>query len=257
MEHGIWSTVVREAKKVAKEEPALVSYIHETVINQRGFKESLAFHLAGKFEGPAITAVSYNHMFLDVMKADSSIIKAATADLVAVKERDAATTTYLLPMLYFKGFLALQASRIAHYLWKKGRHAMANHLQSRISEVFSVDIHPAAKIGKGILLDHASSFVCGETAVVGDNVSILHEVTLGGSGKECGDRHPKVGDGVLIGAGAKLLGNIKIGNGAKIGAGSVVLEDVPAHTTVAGVPARQVGKPSHRAPAKFMEHEIS
>ncbi|MCM8540791.1 MAG: hypothetical protein NE328_11000 [Lentisphaeraceae bacterium] len=159
-------------------------------------------------------------------------------------------------MLYFKGYLALQASRLSNFLWYSGRKTMAMHVQSRNSEAFSVDIHPAARIGKGIFLDHANSFVCGETAVIGNNVSILHEVTLGGSGKECGDRHPKVGNNVLIGAGAKLLGNIKIGDGAKIGAGSVVLENVPPHTTVVGVPAKEVGKPSHRKPSQFMDHEI-
>ena len=256
MDQYIWSTIVREAKKLVKQEPALVSFVHETIINQSGFKNALSFHLASKFQGPALSAISYTHLFLDVMSSETSILEAAVADLKAIRERDAATKSYLLPFLYFKGFHALQASRIAHFLWKEGREAMAHHLQSRNSELFAVDIHPAAKIGKGILLDHATSFVCGETAVVGDNVSILHEVTLGGSGKECGDRHPKVSNGVLIGSGAKLLGNIKIGEGAKIGAGSVVLDNVPGHTTYVGVPAKPAGKPAHKSPAKFMDQKI-
>ncbi len=253
---SIWSTIVKEAKKIAAEEPALISHIHETVINQPDFAHAIAFHLAGKFQDSTISAVSYNHLFIDIMQSDDKIVEASIADLKAIKDRDPATNCYIMPMLYFKGYLALQASRLANHLWYSGRKTMAMHLQSRNSEAFSVDIHPAAKIGKGILLDHANSFVCGETAVIGNNVSILHEVTLGGSGKESGDRHPKVGNNVLIGAGAKLLGNIKIGEGAKIGAGSVVLEDVLAHTTVVGVPAKEVGKPSHRNPSKFMEHGI-
>jgi serine O-acetyltransferase len=256
MSQQIWTTIVKEAKKTVLEEPALASLIHDTIINQPDFSHAMAFHLAGKFQDTTISAMSYNHLFIEIMAADSKITDCMIADLKAIKERDPATTSYLIPLLYYKGFLALQASRLANYLWYNERKTMAMHLQSRNSESFSVDIHPAAKIGKGILLDHASSFVCGETATVGDNVSILHEVTLGGSGKECGDRHPKVGKNVLIGAGAKLLGNITIGDGAKIGAGSVVLTDVPAHTTFVGVPAKQIGTPSHKNPSKFMEHEI-
>jgi serine O-acetyltransferase len=256
MSQQIWTTLVREAKKIVSEEPALVSLIHETVINQPNLSHAIAFHLAGKFQDSTITAMSYNHLFIEIMESDNSIGDATIADLKAIRERDPATTSYLIPMLYYKGFLALQASRLSNYLWYNGRETMAMHLQSRNSEAFSVDIHPAAKIGKGIFLDHASSFVCGETATIGDNVSILHEVTLGGSGKNCGDRHPKVGKNVLIGAGAKLLGNIKIGDGAKIGAGSVVLTDVPPHTTFVGVPAKQIGTPTHKNPSKFMEHEI-
>ncbi|MCM8538214.1 MAG: serine O-acetyltransferase [Lentisphaeraceae bacterium] len=254
MSQTLWSTIIREAKKVAAEEPSLVSLIHETIINQPDFAHALAFHLSGKFQDQTISAVAYNHLFNDIMAESPCVVEASICDLKAIKQRDPATKCYVVPMLYFKGFLALQVSRLSNCLWKKGRKMMACHIQSRNSEIFSVDIHPGATIGKGILLDHASSFVCGETASIGNNVSILHEVTLGGSGKESGDRHPKVGSNVLIGAGAKLLGNIKIGDGAKIGAGSVVLEDVPPHTTVAGVPAKQVGKPSHKNPSKFMEH---
>ena len=256
MSQQLWSTIVKEAKKVAQEEPSLVSLIHDTIINQPDFAHALAFHLSGKFQDQTISAVAYNHLFNDIMTESPCVVEASIADLTAIKQRDPATKCYVIPMLYFKGFLALQVSRLANHLWKKGRETLASHIQSRNSEVFSVDIHPAAKIGKGILLDHASSFVCGETATIADNVSILHEVTLGGSGKESGDRHPKVASNVLIGAGAKLLGNIKIGEGAKIGAGSVVLTDVPAHTTFVGVPAKQIGKPAHKNPSKFMEHKL-
>ena len=256
MSKTIWNTIIKEAKNVASEEPALVSHIYETVINQPDFAHAMAFHLAGKFQDSTISAVSYNHLFIEIMKSDKGIVEAAKADLRAIKQRDPATSSYIMPLLYYKGFLSLQAARIANVLWKSGRKTMAMHLQSRNSECFTVDIHPAAKIGKGIMLDHASSFVCGETAVIGDNTSILHEVTLGGSGKHSGDRHPKIGKNVLIGSGAKLLGNINIGEGAKIGAGSVVLTDVEPHTTVVGVPARPVGKCLHKNPSKFMEHEI-
>jgi serine O-acetyltransferase len=173
-----------------------------------------------------------------------------------VCDRDAACNKYSTPLLYFKGYQAIQAYRVAHYYWKRDRHDLALFLQSRISEVFGVDIHPAARIGRGILLDHATSVVIGETAVVEDNVSMLHEVTLGGTGKETGDRHPKVRQGVLIAAGAKILGNVEIGEGAKVGCGAVVLENVAPHTTVVGVPARPVGITLSHSPALDMDHRI-
>src|SRR6218665_2017450 len=185
-----------------------------------------------------------------------SILSAAAADLVAVKERDPSNAEILTPFLYFKGFLALQGQRVAHWLWHHDRIHLARHLQSRISEVFGVDIHPAARIGKGIMLDHGSGLVIGETAIVEDDVSILQNVTLGGTGKETGDRHPKIRRGALIGAGAKILGNIEIGTGAKVGAGSVVVAPVAAHTSVAGVPARPVGKPHSELPGISMEQTI-
>jgi serine O-acetyltransferase len=160
------------------------------------------------------------------------------------------------PFLYFKGFHALQTHRIGHWLWNHGRESLALFFQNQMSVEFGVDIHPAARLGHGIMLDHATGVVIGETAVVGNNVSILQSVTLGGTGKDEGDRHPKIGDGVLISAGAKILGNIRVGDGAKVGAGSVVLENVPAHTTVAGVPARIVGRPSSDQPALEMDHDF-
>jgi serine O-acetyltransferase len=187
---------------------------------------------------------------------DEAIGQAARADIAAVFERDPACHRMLEPILYFKGFQAVQAYRIAHWLWRQGRADLAYFIQMRMSEQFGVDIHPAARIGKGIMIDHAHSIVIGETAVVGDNVSMLHSVTLGGTGKADGDRHPKIGDGVLIGAGAKVLGNIRVGHCSRIAAGSVVLHEVPPCTTVAGVPARVVGEAGCAQPAVSMDHRI-
>ena len=178
------------------------------------------------------------------------------ADIQAVVARDPACRGFSVPLLYFKGFHSIQAYRVAHHYWVRDRKALALYLQSRISEVFAVDIHPGARIGKGILFDHATSIVIGETTVIDDDFSMLHEVTLGGTGKAGGDRHPKIGRGVLIGAGAKVLGNVTIGEGAKVGAGSVVLDDVPPHCTVAGVPAKPVGYPAHALPALEMDQAI-
>jgi serine O-acetyltransferase len=182
---------------------------------------------------------------------------AARADIVAVFERDPACDRMIKPLLYFKGFLAVQAYRLAHHLWTRGRKDIALYLQMRGSELFSVDIHPGARVGKGIMFDHAHAIVIGETAVVGDDVSMLHSVTLGGTGKEGGDRHPKIGDGVLIGAGAKVLGNIRIGNCSRIAAGSVVLKDVPPCKTVAGIPAQIVGDAGCDRPSLSMDHRVS
>jgi serine O-acetyltransferase len=190
------------------------------------------------------------------MDDDASIREAIRNDLKAVVERDSACHELYIPFLYFKGFHSLQTHRVAHWLWTHGRESLALFFQNRMSTEFGVDIHPAARLGSGIMLDHATGLVIGETAVVGDNVSILQSVTLGGTGKDEGDRHPKIGDGVLISAGAKILGNIRVGAGAKVGAGSVVLEDVPEHTTVAGVPAKIVGKPLSDQPALDMDHDF-
>jgi serine O-acetyltransferase len=187
-------------------------------------------------------------------QSDPKLSESARADLVAVYDRDPACEKLIQPVLYFKGFLALQTYRIGHWLWEEGRKDLAWFVQMRISETFGVDIHPNARIGRGIMIDHAHSIVIGETAVVGDNVSMLHSVTLGGTGKEGHDRHPKVGDGVLIGAGAKVLGNIKIGNCSRIAAGSVVLHEVPPQTTVAGVPAKIVGEAGCNQPSSVMDH---
>ena len=193
----------------------------------------------------------------DAFARDPEIVAAAEADLLAVAERDPATKGPLQPFLYFKGFQALQGHRVSHWLWKQGRETLAFHFQSRMSELFQVDIHPAARLGRGLFLDHGTGVVIGETATVGDEVSMLHAVTLGGTGAERGDRHPKIGRGVLLGAGAKVLGNIQIGDYAKIASGSVVLKPVPAHCTAAGVPARIVNCPAGEEPARTMDHTLA
>jgi serine O-acetyltransferase len=200
--------------------------------------------------------MSIREFMSDAFEKSLDVRNSIRRDLEAVLERDPASHGVSEPFLHYKGFHALQAYRVAHWLWENGRHALACYLQNRISEVFAVDIHPAARIGKGILIDHATSVVIGETAVVEDDVSMLHEVTLGGTGKTTGDRHPKVHRGVLIGAGAKILGNVHVGEGSKVAAGSVVLTDVPPHTTVAGIPAVVIGKPSTAEPSLEMDHRI-
>ncbi|MEM9707026.1 MAG: serine O-acetyltransferase, partial [Pseudomonadota bacterium] len=183
------------------------------------------------------------------------IVDASLADVLAVFDRDPATFEYVQPFLYYKGYLSLQAQRVANWLWRHDRKQLALYLQSRMSELFQVDIHPATKIGKGVFIDHATGVVIGETAVVGDDVSILQNVTLGGTGKEKGDRHPKIGRGALISVGANVLGNIEVGEGAKVAAGSVVLHPVPPYCTVAGVPAKPVGDCA-AASGVTMDHSI-
>jgi serine O-acetyltransferase len=252
----IWNALRKEVEEDAAGEPILASFLYAAVLNHNTFEESLSFHLASKLASPTLHSITLRDVMAASQADNPRIAESAIHDLKAVRERDPACTRYSIPFLYFKGYQSLQAYRIAHHLWERGRHALALQLQSRMSEVWGVDIHPAAQIGRGILLDHATGLVIGETAVVEDDVSILHEVTLGGTGKETGDRHPKVRRGVLISAGAKIFGNIEIGQGAKIGGGSVVLHRVPPHTTVAGVPARPVGKPAESAPAKAMDQQI-
>jgi serine O-acetyltransferase len=248
----IWPVIRKEAQAAAEAEPLLGSFLHATILNHETFQNALAFHLADKLGSPTMPSLLLMDLMGQALVADSAIADAACADIVAVDSRDPACRGCAIPLLYFKGFHAIQAYRISHWFWTQGREVLAISLQSRISEVFAVDIHPAARFGKGIMLDHATGLVVGETAVIGDCVSLLHGVTLGGTGKECGDRHPKISCGVLIGARATILGNIRIGEGAKIGAGSVVLQDVPPHCTAAGVPARVVGRPSAEQPALDM-----
>lgn len=252
----IWTQIREEAARDAECEPALASFLYTVVLNHARLEDALSYILASKLGSPTVTALTLHDLMDAVFAADPSIIDAMRADLQAVVTRDPACSGYSVPLLYFKGFHSLQAYRVAHHYWVNDRKPLALYLQSRISEVFAVDIHPGARIGKGILFDHATSVVIGETAVVEDDFSMLHEVTLGGTGKVGGDRHPKIGRGVMIGAGAKVLGNVRIGEGAKIGAGSVVLEDVPPHCTVAGVPAKQVGYPAHALPALEMDQSI-
>jgi serine O-acetyltransferase len=234
----------------------LASYLHATILNHRRLEDALSFHLASKLASPNLTAMSIREFMTEAFEKSASVQEAIRKDLRAVVQRDPASRGMSEPFLHYKGFHALEAYRVSHWLWENARYALACYLQNRISEVFAVDIHPAAKVGKGILIDHATSVVIGETAVVEDDVSMLHEVTLGGTGKMTGDRHPKVRRGVLIGAGAKILGNVEVGEGAKIAAGSVVLTDVPPHTTVAGVPAVVVGRPATEEPALEMDHRI-
>ncbi|MEM7017234.1 MAG: serine O-acetyltransferase [Pseudomonadota bacterium] len=251
----LWSTTREEAWQQSKTEPLLASFLHTAVLNHTTLEQSLSFNLATKLAGAVLPDMSIRALIDEVLAKSPSIGEAVRADLQAVRERDPACKDYLTPLLYFKGFQALQAHRISHFLWQDERQAIALYLQSRISEVFAVDIHPAARIGKGLLIDHATSLVIGETAVVDDDVSILHEVTLGGTGKEGGDRHPKIRSGVLIGSGAKILGNIEVGHCARIASGSVVLENVPPCATVAGVPAKIVRQGTEGThPAKDMDH---
>jgi serine O-acetyltransferase len=241
MSGGVWAQLRVEAMQIAAEEPLLASYLHASILHHDRIEDALSYHLAQKLGHGDLPALQLREVIREAYDADPAIGAAAARDMRVVRERDPACTTYLQPFLYFKGYGGLQAYRIAHWLWKQDRHILAYHLQSRVSELFAVDIHPAARIGGGVFIDHAHGIVIGETAVVEDDVSMLHSVTLGGTGKAGGDRHPKIRRGVMIGAGAKVLGNIEVGEGARIAAGSVVLEDVAPRCTVAGIPARPVG----------------
>lgn len=253
---SLWETIRIQTRKQAESEPVLASFLYATILNHDSLAAALSFHLANKLDSPALPAMLIREVIEEAMAADGRIGDSIRADLRAVSERDSACCSLVTPLLYFKGFHALQAYRVAHWLWQQGRNSLALFLQNRISSVFAVDIHPAAKIGQGIMFDHATGIVIGETAVVEDNVSIMQSVTLGGTGKEAGNRHPKVRKGVLIGAGAKILGNIEIGECAKIGAGSVVLKDVPSRAVVAGVPAKIIGENVCGQPSLEMDHLI-
>lgn len=252
----IWEKIREEVAREAQNEPILASYLHATILNHSSLEDALGFHLAGKLATHSLPAITLREVFDEAMEKSASIRSALRADIEAVMQRDPACRGYFEPLLYFKGLHALESYRVSHWLWEQGRTALALYLQNQISERFAVDIHPAARLGSAIFIDHGTGVVIGETAVVEDDVSMLQEVTLGGTGKEKGDRHPKVRRGVLIGAGAKILGNVEIGAGAKIGAGSVVLDPVPPHSTVAGVPAVIVGKPGVEEPALDMDHRL-
>jgi len=252
----IWDQIREETRRAVGNEPILASFMHASILHHEELECALSFHLANQLDSPSAPGMMLREIILAAFTSSAEIRCAIRDDLQAVLDRDSACQEYHLPFLYFKGFHALQTYRAAHWLWQQGRHSLALFMQSRMSQKFGVDIHPAARFGHGIMLDHATGLVVGETAVVGNQVSILQSVTLGGTGKEDGDRHPKIGDGVLISAGAKILGNIRVGEGAKIAAGSVVLHDVPEHTTVAGVPAKVVGKPDSDNPALDMDHAI-
>jgi len=253
----VWDVLKREAAEVAANEPSLASLVNAVVIRHGALSSALSYQVARKLGDQELRAMSLREVAEEAYAADPSIIIKAEADLRAVFERDPACKGYLQPFLFFKGFLALQTYRVAHWLHTEGRTPLAMYLQSRVSELFQVDINPAAVIGSGVFVDHGTGIVIGETAVVGDDVSMLQGVTLGGTGAERGDRHPKVGKGVLLGAGAKVLGNIKIGDYAKIASGSVVLKDVPPGCTAAGVPARLVNCPTCNEPARSMDHTLA
>lgn len=249
----VWLALRIEAWSEFDLEPSLRRLLLEAILDQRSLEVALSHLLAAKLSNLWTSTDCLQSTLLEIFSGSPQILAAIRRDLMAIRERDPVAGGVLRPFLFFKGFHALQAHRVTHGLWVQGRELLAVQLQNRISEVFGVDIHPAARIGAGVMMDHATSIVIGETSVIEDNVSILHEVTLGGTGKETGDRHPKVRHGVLIGAGAKLLGNIEIGADSKVGAGSVVLDSVPPRCTVAGVPARIVGRASGPSPALEMD----
>ncbi len=250
----VWQSIREETAAEVEREPVLASFLHATILNHDRLEDALSYHLAHMLDSPAASSLLVREVIDQAFAAEPCIRKALRADLCAVLERDSACSLLSVPFLYFKGYHALQSYRVAHWLWRQGRSSLALFFQNRISCEFGVDIHPAAKVGHGVLMDHATGIVIGETAVVGNNVSLMQSVTLGGTGKEHGDRHPKVADGVLISAGAKILGNIRIGEGSHVAAGSVVLKEVPPHSLVAGVPAKVIGKPDTEAPALSMNH---
>ena len=253
----VWEAIRTEVAQEAQKEPMLANFLYGVVLNHKSLEDALSFLLAAKLESTTITAISLRDLLDEAFSGDPAIGVAVRADIRAICTRDPACSGFSIPLLYFKGFHALQSYRAAHYFWTHDRRSLALFLQSRIAQTLAVDIHPAARIGSGILMDHATGIVIGETAVVEDDVSMLHEVTLGGTGKEHGDRHPKIRKGVLIGAGAKILGNVEVGEGAKIGAGSVVLKPIPPHSTAAGVPAEIVGHVRADVPALEMDHRIT
>ncbi len=252
----VWSRVRDEAEVIAHDEPALAGFLFATVINQTRLEDAIAHRLAQRLSSPDVDASLLLTTFDSVLEDVPHLGELFRSDMIAVIDRDPACHRFVDPLLYFKGFHAVQAHRFAHELYKAGRKDFAYYLQSQSSRVFSIDIHPGASVGRGIFVDHGHAIVVGETARIGDDVSMLHGVTLGGTGKDNEDRHPKIADGVLIGAGAKILGNIRVGECARVAAGSVVLEDVPAKKTVAGVPARIVGEAGCNEPSRTMNHML-
>ena len=249
----VWARVRREAEEVARREPELATFIYSTILHHDSLGAAVVYRLAERLNHGAVSSGLIRQAYLEALKDDASIGESFRADIMAVCDRDPATRRVIEPVLYYKGFHAIETHRLAHWLWSKGRRDFALYLQSRASAAFQVDIHPAAKVGRGIFLDHATGLVVGETAVIEDDVSLLHDVTLGGTGKEAGDRHPKIRYGVMIGAGAKILGNIEVGHCARIAAGSVVTKPVPNNVTVAGVPAKVIGVAGCPEPARSMD----
>jgi len=253
----VWAALRNESQRAAKSEPALASLLNAVVLSHENLGDALSYQLARKLGDQELRAMSLRELAAAAYAADPRLVEIAEEDLQAVFERDPACKGYVQPFLFFKGFQALQTQRVAHWLWNEGRETIALYLQSRMSEIFQVDIHPATRIGAGVFVDHGTGIVIGETAVIGDGVSMLQGVTLGGTGKERGDRHPKIGKGVLLGANATVLGNITIGDYAKIASGSVVLKPVPAGCTAAGVPARLTNCPTCEQPARTMDHTLA
>lgn len=250
---SLWQAMRREVKARAEFEPIMATYFQATVLNHDTLEGSLSFLLASKLDSSVVSSMALREIIQDAFGNEASLTRAAEIDIKATRDRDPACNSYSTPFLFYKGFQALQIHRVAHWLWVQERHSLAFFLQNQVSTIFGVDIHPAARIGCGIMLDHATGLVIGETAIVEDDVSILHGVTLGGTGKESDDRHPKVRCGVMIGANASIIGNIEIGEGAKVGAGSVVMKDVPPHVTVAGIPAKVIGKPNQECDGRDMQ----
>ncbi len=253
---SLWETLREEARRMSSEEPALLPLVDDVILSRPSLAAALGARLALSLARQDMPRATMETVLTEMFDRHPQILHSSMRDLRAMFERDPACFSLLEPLLFFKGFLALATYRVAHQLWLDQRRWLALYLQSICSEIFAVDIHPAARVGCGILLDHATSFVVGETAVIEDDVSILHEVTLGGTGKETGNRHPIIRSGVLLGAGAKILGRVEIGAGAKVGAGSVVLADVPPHTTAVGVPAVIVGKSGEENPAIEMNQKF-
>jgi serine O-acetyltransferase len=253
----LWSRMRAEAEEIMRAEPALSTFIYGSILSHDRLESAVAHRIAGRLDHPDLSADLIAQAFEEAYDGDVSLPAAVRVDIQAVVDRDPACNRAIEPVLYFKGFHAIQTHRLAHYLWRRGRRDFAYYLQSRSSAVFQVDINPAVPMGKGIFFDHATDIVIGETAVIEDDVSILQGVTLGGTGKEIGDRHPKVRHGVLIGAGAKVLGNIEIGHCSRVAAGSVVLHAVPPNTTVAGVPAKVVGRAPCAEPSRSMDQLLS
>ena len=249
----VWAQIRDEAEQVVAREPELASFIYSVVLHHDTLEDAIVHRISERLSHADVGGELIRQAYADALQDDPSIGHAFRADIAAVHDRDPATHRFIEPVLYYKGFHAIQTHRLAHWLWKKGRRDFAYYLQSRSSAVFQCDINPNAKIGRGIFLDHATGFVVGETAVIDDDVSILHDVTLGGTGKENEDRHPKIRSGVMIGAGAKILGNIEIGKCARIAAGSVVIKPVPNNVTVAGVPAKVVGTAGCPEPSRAMD----
>lgn len=252
----IWQQVRVEAQAACEADPALSGFLYSSVLTHQSLEDALAHRVAERLDHSDMPAALIRHAFAQMRAAVPEWSETLRIDMQAVYDRDPACERYIEPLLFFKGVHAIQTHRLAHWLWGVGRRDFALYLQSRSSSVFQTDIHPASRMGRGVFLDHATGLVVGMTAVIGNAVSILQGVTLGGTGKEFGDRHPKIGDGVLIGAGAKILGNIQVGRCSKIASGSVVLKDVPANSTMAGVPARIVGSSGCEEPAREMDQRF-